>query len=221
MRRIPYSERKCKITLLITTLFISLIYTGAHAQSIFLKEGQSGTMFLGGFGVTNKYIGPMMGFGVSFNGFTELGLGYSSFSHDGIQINTFAVAPNFLIRKQSVDFPFNVEFSPGFARTHNSQYIPSSFGANYNDMSIISLGLAASYELKSFPDVHFIPQLHALYSLIFSSIPGKANVLEGGLDCNIGIDLSEHILLIIDPGLSVAFTENSTSGSIAGGIVIK
>jgi len=217
MKRGPVVSRIARYSIFVFVIVVSMGYTTVRAQNIFLNKKQFGILALGGYGASNKYGGSVMGFGVSFNGFTDIGMSFSKLSHKGIDAIIFGIAPDFLLKKQSFDSPVNVELSPGFTHTYyRSHYYGISSGS-----SIISFGMAVSHSLESDPGVHMIPQLHLRYGITLTNISGDVNLFTTGLDWNVAIDLSDHVVLVFDPGITVAINENSTAGSIAGGFLIN
>lgn len=198
---------------LIIMIFLSVGYTRmTQAQNILLNKNQPGFMALAGYGASDKYDGPAAGIGISFNGFTDIGLGLSDLSHNEIRATTWGITPDFLLEKQSTNIPVNVDLSLGFTRT--------VYNYDYGSYSSISFGMGVSRELMSEPGVHMVPDVYGSYDVILGETE-TANLITAGLDWNIGIDLSDHILLLFDPGISFAINENSTSGSVAGGLLLK
>ena len=203
-----------KIILLLSTIIVLMANAGVQAQSIFLHKRQFGFLALAGYGASDKYDGSVESIGVSLNGFTNISLGFSDLSHDRTNITTLGISPDFLIKKQFINSAVNVQFTPGFAHTIYRSYY---YGDGSNN--IVSFGMAVSGELNGDPGVHMIPEVHINYEVIFSN--GSTNLLTTGLDWNVGIDLSDQIMLVVDPGISFAINENSIAGSIAGGFLIR
>lgn len=218
MKRRLITSCIAKYPFLIIIIFVSVSYTTVEAQSIFLNKGQFGFLALAGYGASGKYDGSVEGIGVSINGFTDIGIAFSHLSHNGISDIILGITPDFLLKKQSVNSPVNVELSPGFTHT----YYRSSYYGVHSGSSVVSLGMAISGELQSDPGLRMAPRVHASYGLILSSgANGATNLITAGLDWNIVIDVSDHVLIIIDPGFSSAININSTAGSIAGGFLIR
>lgn len=196
---------KCFILLLFSFLFTIF----GKSQNIFLPDSP-GILIFGQFSRVQNFDEPAIGLSYSFNGKTAVGISYGSSSLNSRNYESLSVLTNFLVRNQSQGDEFNVEVVPVFERKYDN--------LSGQNLSLFSFGAGISRDFSRDSSLNLIPR--ASLSYLVSPSVGVTNFLSTGIDLGMGLNLTDNVKLIVNPGLNLRLDNGHLNGIITSGLLI-